>query len=255
MNVPTIHAVSKKPLSLVVLEWDAIAEARDEEIRAKRDLSYHHVLVPTVLDLARFSDNTRILDVGCGTGFLSNLLQTNVNHVIAIDPSETSIKIAKSHLLKGGSTEFLISSIEEYAKNYEGEKFSLAIANMVLQDVPELNSCLTAISLLLKSSGTFIVTITHPSFWPKYWKYDSKPWFSYLEEIAIEAPFKTSLNQEGHGITTHFHRPLQQYFSSFVANGFSIETVLEPYPSKDTMRLYPQPWRYPRFLAVKLVKT
>jgi 2-polyprenyl-3-methyl-5-hydroxy-6-metoxy-1,4-benzoquinol methylase len=254
MNSSTIHPVAKKTFSSVVLEWDAIAAARDEEIRSGRDLSYHHVLVPTVLSLAKSSTNTRILDVGCGTGYLSSLLQTDANKVTAIDPSSNSIKIAKSHLTRNRSIEYVVSSIEDYTKIYKGEKFSLAVANMVLQDVHELDSCLAAIASLIKYSGSLIITITHPNFWPKYWNYDSKPWFSYLEEIAIEAPFKTSLNQEGHGVTTHFHRPLQQYFSSLLANGFLIDTVLEPYPPNDIMKQYPQPWSYPRFLAIKLLK-
>jgi len=70
----------------------------------------------------------------------------------------------------------------------------------------------------------------------------------------IEAPFHISLDQSNCFTTTHIHRPLGQYVSSLEKAGFGIVRVLEPMPSPDVERLYPQPWDYPRFLGALCVR-
>ena len=98
--------------------------------------------------------------------------------------------------------------------------------------------------------GHLISTITHPWFWPNYWGYDNADWFNYHREVVIEAPFRISAEITEH-VTTHVHRPLSVYLNSLTRQGFLVDRILEPYPNEDIQALYPERWKFPRFLAFR----
>lgn len=51
-----------------------------------------------VLDLLEVSANAKLLDVGCGTGKLTEQLKERGHHVFALDPSEDMVRTLQSHL-------------------------------------------------------------------------------------------------------------------------------------------------------------
>lgn len=48
-------------------QWDSVAPARNSQLRSGRDVSFEHVLKPTVLKLIEPSPSG-LLDAGCGSG-------------------------------------------------------------------------------------------------------------------------------------------------------------------------------------------
>ena len=215
MSIDVAQPANRKSCQAIASEWETVARARDDEIRSGNDISYMHVLVPLVLELAAISQKDQVIDAGCGSGYLADLIARDCKNVVGIDSSGTAIALARSHYKTHRGLSFLNSSIESFASSFEGPRFDVAVANMLFQATPDLDGCLEAIGSLITSTGTLIVTLPHPWFWPFYWDYASQPWFSYHRELAIEAPLKTSLNRTGAGTTTHFHRPLAKYLASF----------------------------------------
>src|SRR5699024_467235 len=138
--------------------------------------------------------------------------------------------------------------IEDIVMKNEINKFDLAIANMVLMDVPNLNDSIASISKSLNSKGTFVFTITHPFFWPNYWGYNNNDWFDYNEEIFIESNFNIT-NEKTDKVTSHIHRPLGLYFKLLKENGFKIVDLIEPLPNEDIEDIYTKSWENPRFLV------
>lgn len=88
------RAVSEKTTTEIVREWDQLAAHRAEQIETRSDLSFHFVLLPSILELVRTSDTSRILDAGCGTGFVAGALSPFSRDIVGVDPSGASIKIA-----------------------------------------------------------------------------------------------------------------------------------------------------------------
>lgn len=239
-------------------EWDRIALTRHEQIKSKRDISFHKILLPTLFKIVEEIKNTgisfnKIIDVGCGTGYLTCKLSKYSDYVLGLDISEESIKIAIKEYRHLDNVLFKNISIEDIVINNEINKFDLAVANMVLMDVPNLNDSLAAISKSLNTEGSFLFTITHPYFWPSYWGYNNKDWFNYNEEIFIESNFNIT-NEKTDKVTSHIHRPLSLYFKLLKENGFKIVDLIEPLPNENIGDMYIKNWGNPRFLVIHCSK-
>lgn len=98
--------------------------------------------------------------------------------------SPVNIQIATNNAAGKDNVSFINATIEEFSYEQPG-KYSLIIANMVLQDTANLKSCINAFAKLCNNKASLVVTMTHPWFWQTYWGYEKEPWFNYSEEIAI----------------------------------------------------------------------
>jgi SAM-dependent methyltransferase len=237
--------VSKKPISAIASEWDALAPIRYEQITSGVDVTYSHVLSPIMLDIAAKQTAATILDAGCGTGVLTAALGTFGGSVVGIDPSAKSIAVAQDHF--GGAAEFRVATLEEYARSNR-ESADLVIANMVLIDVTNLLGFVGAVGQALRQRGAFVFSITHPWFWPSYYGYAGEDWFHYERELIIESPFRISAREDCALQSTHVHRPLGMYLQAFSSVGLTLQELREPMPSPAVEAKYPRPWRVPRYL-------
>ncbi len=240
---------ARKVQAQITAEWDLIAPLRHRQIESGIDLTYHHVLVPTVRSLAGDLHGLRVIDIGCGTGHLTRILAQTAKHVIGVDPSARSLEIARPSLKGLNNVELFPCSIEDFAQLAAGTA-NVAIANMVLMDCLSLDSALASIAKVLHPGGSLVATITHPCFWPRYWKYEDESWFSYLKEIVIDARFAIS-SAETDFTTTHVHRPLEMYASALAKAGFQILEIAEPVPPDEIQINYTTPWDVPRYLAFR----
>lgn len=246
-----VFSVNNRDLSR---QWDIIAQARNEQLRAGRDLSFQFILMPTILKLIGASNKDLVLDAGCGSGILTEQIAKFSKQIIGIDMSRVNINIANASIHKQSNIEYSYSTIEAYARKLTQPKFSLLVANMFLQDVKNLKQCIKVFSKIISPGGHLVFSIAHPWFWPTYWGYDRYDWFKYDDEIAIEAPFRISSDKKLIGVTTHFHRPLSCYLNELHSSGFEIESLTEPMPRKEIELKYPKIWKFPRFLAIKCIR-
>lgn len=249
----TIRPCSAKNHSELALEWDQLAEERHRQIVSGEDLSFRHILVPTTLHLFDGADATLVLDIGSGTGHFTVQLAQVAARVIGVEPSRASIAVARNTCRAARNVQFVQASLEEAAGTLRGEPVTAAVAFMTLMTTPDLKSFADALAALLQTGAKFIATFSHPWFWPRYWEYDREAWFSYAEEIFIEAPFTISRCRTD-VITTHVHRPLEQYVRVFAEAGFRLDALEEPMPSMEIQALYPKPWQFPRFIGLRWVK-
>ncbi|HEU4703081.1 MAG TPA: class I SAM-dependent methyltransferase [Conexibacter sp.] len=249
----TTGAASPRPAATksqaeVCAEWDAIADARFEQIRGGLDVSYTHVLTPAVIGIAGDLTGRRVVDAGCGAGFLTRQLAARAASVVGVDPSARQIALAEAHH-SAGNARFVQATLEAYAAE-TSELAEVVVANMALMDALDVDGFLRAARRLLVSGGRLVASLTHPCFWPSYWGYADASWFAYERETVIEAPFSITLAQDPVGWTTHVHRPLERYISSLHGAGLELERLVEPMPDASAVELYPVAWRVPRYLVV-----
>ena len=232
-------------------EWDRIAMVRHKQMSRGDDLSFRHVILPSVMELLGDCNLESVIDIGCGTGNLTKELTAISSSVTAVDVSPTSIEIAHVVCEDSSNVTFYVGTIDEFAQEWDGPQFTVAVANMVLMDCLNIESFLKATAEIVAPHGFFVATFTHPCFWPRYWGYENADWFGYDQQIVLEAPFKIS-SETTDCVTTHVHRPLYTYINSLRQAGFWIDRVLEPVPSQEIQSLYPEPWEFPRFMVLRL---
>lgn len=244
--------ILQKSNTEIAKEWDALAEIRAKQLYDNEDVSMDYVLKPLVFEMTANTNFSNVIDLGCGTGYLTRALAQKANNIVGIDLSHTSVRIAEKYNNDINHVSFKAIAIEDYVTEHHNQ-FSLAVANMTLMDVVHLEAAIQATWQLLLKDSHFVITITHPYFWPLYWNYAHEAWFNYKEEIEIEGHFNISLKETDYK-TTHIHRPLETYFNLLRKNGFTIEALYEPIPNDEIMKKYPKEWKYPRFLGIKCKK-
>lgn len=235
-------------------EWDCLAHERHQQIFNGLDITFTHVMAPLVESLVGKDREATLIDIGSGTGELTGRLAGRFKTVVCVEPSLRSIEIAKSILSIFSNIEFVNSDFEdcEGYLNQRTEK-NIFLAAMMLSADPQLDRFAQTLSRVSQPGDEFVATIPHPCFWPRYWGYEKESWFSYRKELMIKAPFKISLS-DSEFKTTHIHRPIEKYISTFSKYGFQLVTMSEPVPDNKIQSLYPQKWEFPRFLAFKWIK-
>lgn len=236
-----IRFLSEKSQDKITREWDLIAPARDAQVAADCDATFSSVLEPWVLN--RLGEARTVIDVGCGTGRLTSSLQRSNRRSMGLDPSASSIAIAREH---DGASDYVIATVEEWTVDNPEARFDLVVANMVLMDALRVDDVCAALANL-GQGGRILLTFTHPAFWPLYWGYASNPGFDYSKETLVEAPFKTS-SHDFALTATHVHRPLSSYIDALQRSGLEISHFEELRGPED-----PAVFPFPRFIGIEAV--
>lgn len=247
------RACREKTHTELAAEWDQLAPERYRQLVSGEDISFDHVVVPTALQLLDGLDRATVLEVGSGTGVFTSKLAQRSERVIAVDPSQTNMEIARCACVHSDNIQFIEGTLEKVSEYRYIEQATAGVAVMTLMTVPNLRGFVQALATVLRPNAYFVAILTHPWFWAKYWGYEQEAWFRYDREIFIEAPFAISKCQT-QVLTTHIHRPIGHYVKAFVDQGFRLDAWEEPLPTPEVEALYASEWAFPRFLAMRWQK-
>ena len=110
--------------------------------------------IPVLWAFAGNVGGLKLLDAGCGTGYLSRQASEQGAVVTGIDISERMIEIARHNY---PDIDFRVDSCHELRSIADGE-FDMVIANYVLMDTPDLAGKMKAFSRVLRSGITLQAT-------------------------------------------------------------------------------------------------
>lgn len=202
--------------------WDNNLLVRVQDIENGTDTTYKDVIVPWALKNIEnnCSNNVSIIDIGCGCGYLTNLIfLQGFKKIEGIDISKNSIVYARK---KYPHLKFVHKNIFDLSAE---RKYDFGIAVMTLNNISNAEQFFHALYGILKDDGKAMIIIPHPCFWPV--KHIKNNFVSYLLEKSYEIKFSTKGRKDYPSNIIYFHRPLEKYFEYIEKSGFSITTVNE----------------------------
>lgn len=142
-----------------------------------------------VFDQYLFRENTRVLELGCGTGntWIGNekRIPPNVN-IILTDISPLMSGKAIRNLEKNKNFSFQLADIQKIP--FADNEFDTVIANHMLYHVPNLSRALSEIKRVLKEDGLFYSTTTGKNSLGElndiYKKFRDRAEFAFSENIS-----------------------------------------------------------------------
>jgi len=206
--------------------WEESAAAWIAEMGETGDWSRRHVLDAPMLARARAGAFRDALDVGCGEGRFSRMLQAAGLRSVGVDPSARMIASARARDPAG---DYRIGAAE--ALGFPDGAFDLVVSYLTLIDIAGLDSAVAEMARVLKPGGALLVANLNSFFTagpPEGWSRNAadEPTFCidrYLEE-RVEWISWAGLRVQ------NWHRPLSRYMSAFLAAGLRLEHFDEPRP-------------------------
>lgn len=204
-------------------------------------------ILPGLLDLLGDVAGLRVLDAGCGDGYLARALAARGARVTAIDISPRLIEMAR-RLDRADQISYRVADLSA-ALPGEGASFDAAASYLVLDDVDDYRGFAVTLGAALKPGGRLVLAFNNP--------YDAvirKHVGDYFDSGATH-PYRALWAA---GIKTRYHhRTLQEYFEAFGAGGLVVTRLVDvparaSLPGPDT--ILPPGTRFPRFMLLTLVK-
>ncbi len=108
-------------------------------------------------------DGLRHLDVGCGVGLAAEPIRRLGASVVAIDPSETNIEIARRHAAASGlDVDYRVTTAESLVET--GETFDVVTTLEVVEHVTDVPAFVTACAGMVRPGGLMIAATINRTF-------------------------------------------------------------------------------------------
>jgi SAM-dependent methyltransferase len=183
------------------------------------DFSKRHLLNPELLRMMGEVRGRRILDAGCGHGYLSRMLAARGARVTGVEPAQALFDYATE---KEAAQPLGIRYVQADLCRLPdlGGPFDAVVATMVLLDIPDWTGAMKACAGALAPGGLFVFSVNHPCFeqlapsWREHGEYRVREYFA---EYEIPGPYGAS-----------FHRTLSAYLNELGRLGCQLRELAEP---------------------------
>jgi 2-polyprenyl-3-methyl-5-hydroxy-6-metoxy-1,4-benzoquinol methylase len=210
----------RKPTnSEIIAAWDAAADHLSDW-SDEGDFARKHLLNPTAFELLGDTQGLRVLDGGCGEGYLARLLARRGAIITGVEPATRlfHLRVQREREEPLGII-YLQQDICDLSP--ADGAFDRIVLNMTLMDIPDVERAIATCASALSPGGRLIASILHPCF-------DAEPMSRWPTRRRIEV--QEHLDEALHPQTfaPFFHRPLSLYVNLLIEAGLTIKRVIEP---------------------------
>lgn len=136
--------------------WTDVYAGGDVQARIIRE---RHEAVLDWIDGLTLAPGSRVLEVGCGAGFMAIVLAQRGFRVCAVDSVEDMVELARQHAAEHGVIESLTLDVGDvYALAFEDESFDLVIAIGVIPWLERPERAIQEMTRVARPGGYVILT-------------------------------------------------------------------------------------------------
>lgn len=248
-------------------DWDGMALAYEQFNSAEDSYSYA-IEWPCVQSLLPALKGKSVLDLGCGTGIFTFLLEkAQPGKLVGLDLSEEMLRIARQKAKALGSrAEFILGDAAQCGRLVE-EPADLIFSSTTTHYIEDLPPLFAQIDRCLSPGGSCILSVIHPVYSAMYpvergerFPEDEEWTVRYLDRRrrAYIQPWIEYNDACENRLSRSYHHTFGDYVSAAVGAGLRIEAVREPLPPARWRES--QPRRYesfvetPTYMIMKLAK-
>ncbi len=209
--------------------WNQVAPSWIQHMRERpeAELARRRLLLPTLLELIGPVEGRRVLDAGCGEGFLSRMLTRKGASVTAVDISTELLGEARREEERDplGVT-YLERSVADL-QDLTG--FDVVVSSLIFPIIADYKEAISEASRALNPGGRFVAAFTHPCF-----DGVGPGWVRRATNQVRWSANRYAAHVEGraaHGAPT-YHRPLGRYMNAAFEAGFVLTGFREPVPDE-----------------------
>jgi SAM-dependent methyltransferase len=245
--------------------WVRLAPEYLNAIRRKErgDFLRNKLLTPHLMQVLGPLEGLRVLDVGCGEGYLARRMARRGARVWAFDWMEILISHARREEQKRSLG--IRYTVADASRPFPYPSvFHLVVASMVLKDMPKVETTVSEAYRVLRKGGRFVLTVLHPCFCMNASQWQARKSIRKGQRTVsfeLEAPYtargeylKTVSGSDAEIV--HFHRPISYYVALLRRNGFLLSGLWEPVfkPGKPCPENYEYAVFLPPFLLMEGTK-
>jgi ubiquinone/menaquinone biosynthesis C-methylase UbiE len=230
----------------IISAYEQMAEKYNELIDHKPHNAYYDR--PNTLRLLSEVSGKSVLDAACGVGKYAEILIAQGASVTGFDISPKMIEFAKERNKESG--QFFVHDLTKPFKMLKTNSFDSVLCALALHYVEDWTVTIQEFRRVLKPNGTLIISVEHPFFEFNY--------FKSTRYFEVE-PVKCTWNGFGKPVEVNsFRRSLGDCLNPLTNNGFYIDQLIEPKPTKEFEKLDPKHYKelneFPAFMCIRAVR-
>lgn len=234
--------------------YDKIADWYDDLRRDGAISIVDNLMYPIIISLLKDNSSTYVCDLGCGQGKLSRAIAERGVRVLGVDTSRRLIEIARRY--EDGNSK-MIEYVEDDAQTLSSigdSQFDAVICNMALMDICDLRATFHSVFRVLKTSGWFAATISHPCFDSPHSEWgsstDGKP-VRRISKYYREGYWRPQEPNGLRGRVGAHHRMISSYVNCLLEAGFSVVGLFEPKIGVEDAKWVPGLAVVPTFMMIQ----
>ncbi|MHA1480558.1 MAG: class I SAM-dependent methyltransferase [Candidatus Thorarchaeota archaeon] len=248
-------------------QWENNAQAFADLVAGEGTPHHKMILNPCVENLVGTVKGKRVLDAGCGEGYLTRHYASKGADVTGVDISKNLIEIARDKSPEDLLLDYKVDDIC-HMDSIADNSFDIVLCNLVILNVPCFKEAFSEFNRVLVPGGILVISIVHPAFnfyGPGSWEMGDKDpetrrrkglFFKmddYFDEKYYQRFWKTRKGEKFPEEITFFHRTLSTYMNAVLSAGFQVTKVEEPLPV-DGDGFFERENRIPFFIVIKATK-
>ena len=211
--------MSEPTNAAAIASWSTMPHQALVALDPEGDFGRRTMLNPAIFRLLGDVGGARVLDAGCGQGYLCRLLADRGASVVGVEPAQTlyDYAIAKQHQRRK-AIHYVQADLAELPDL--GDPFDAVVANVVFEAIPQWVPAMRNCIHVLRPGGLLVFSLEHPCFedavasWRQTGCVQVR---EYLREYERPGPYGVD-----------YHRPLSTYLNTMIGLGCYLTELAEP---------------------------